>query len=91
MINSITTYILLLCYYQGSTKHETIEEPLDLSNEDIVWLMQVPDHVHGLNMPMFPNLVRLVIGSGLDFLPVWLNNMPNLEHITLSYVSLCVP
>ena len=77
--------------YQGSTKYETTEEPLDLTKEDFVWLMQILDHTRGLNMPMFPNLVRLVIGSGLDFLPVWLNNMPNLEHITLRYVSLCVP
>ena len=80
MINSVISYHAI-----------KIEEPLDLSNEDFVWLMQILDHVRGLNMPMFPNLVRLVIGLGFDFLLVWLNNMPNLEHITLSYVSLCAP
>ncbi|GJR16410.1 hypothetical protein Tco_0799062 [Tanacetum coccineum] len=46
---------------------------------------RVLDHVHRLNMPIFPYLVRLVIGWGFDFLPVWLNNMPNLEHITFFY------
>ncbi|GJV01204.1 integrase, catalytic region, zinc finger, CCHC-type containing protein [Tanacetum coccineum] len=43
------------------------------------------ENVHGLNLPMFPNLVRLVTGWGLNMLPVLLNNMPNLEHITFLY------
>ncbi|GKD07033.1 F-box/RNI-like/FBD-like domains-containing protein, partial [Tanacetum coccineum] len=43
------------------------------------------EEVHGLNLPMFPNLVRLVTGWGLNMLPLLLNNMPNLEHITFLY------
>lgn len=42
--------------------------------------------VDGSNLPMFPNLVKLVIfidcGWHLDLLRVLLNKMPNLEHIT---------
>ncbi|KAI3683758.1 hypothetical protein L1987_84273 [Smallanthus sonchifolius] len=42
----------------------------------------------GLNMPMFPNLVKFVIGieinRGWSILPILFNNMPNLEHITFS-------
>lgn len=53
----------------------TCHASLDLDLED----------VDGLNLPMFPNLVRLVTGWGLNMLPVLLNNMPNLEHITLLY------
>ncbi|GKB77684.1 F-box/RNI-like/FBD-like domains-containing protein [Tanacetum coccineum] len=45
------------------------------------------ENVHGLNLPMFPNLVRLVTGWGLNMLPVLLNNMPNLEHITFLYLD----
>lgn len=48
------------------------------------WDLDLED-VHGLNLPMFPNLVRLVTGWGLNMLPVLLNNMPNLESITFLY------
>lgn len=44
------------------------------------------------NMPLFPNLVKLVIRiysiHGWNHLPVLLNNMPNLVHITFADVSL---
>nr|GEU70506.1 hypothetical protein [Tanacetum cinerariifolium] len=40
------------------------------------------------NLPVFPNLVKLEIGMDCIWHPDWflalLNNMPNLEHITLS-------
>ncbi|PWA53168.1 F-box/RNI-like/FBD-like domains-containing protein [Artemisia annua] len=40
------------------------------------------------NLPVFPNLVKLEIGMDSIWNPSWLlsllNNMPNLEHITLS-------
>ncbi|XP_071719326.1 putative F-box/FBD/LRR-repeat protein At5g52460 [Rutidosis leptorrhynchoides] len=45
-------------------------------------------------MPLFPNLVKLLIGINgpweWDFLMVLLNNMPNLEHITFTHGLLCV-
>lgn len=51
--------------------------------------------VHGLNMPIFPNLVKLVIAFQYSYywnlMSVLLNNMPNLEHITFSEVSLFFP
>ncbi|KAI3826228.1 hypothetical protein L1987_00273 [Smallanthus sonchifolius] len=44
--------------------------------------------LHGLNMPVFPNLVKFVMGiefiRGWSILPILFNNMPNLEHITFS-------
>ncbi|MFS7908606.1 hypothetical protein Hanom_Chr01g00085121 [Helianthus anomalus] len=48
--------------------------------------------VHGLDMPMFPNLVKFVIGlqvfGGWSMMHTIFNKMPNLEHITYSDVSL---
>ncbi|KAI3683757.1 hypothetical protein L1987_84272 [Smallanthus sonchifolius] len=45
-------------------------------------------YVYGLNMPMFPNLVKFVVGIdvvwGWNILPTLLDNMPNLEHITFA-------
>lgn len=50
--------------------------------------------VDDLNVPIFPNLIKLVTGikdngSWNDLLG-YLNNMPKLEHITFLNVSLCV-
>ena len=62
----------------------------------IVWFMQnlTGTRVYNYNLPVFPNLVKLEIGMDSIWNPSWLlsllNNMPNLEHITLSEVSLCV-
>ncbi|XP_071719331.1 F-box/LRR-repeat protein At3g59190-like [Rutidosis leptorrhynchoides] len=45
-------------------------------------------------MPLFPNLVKILIGINgpweWDFLMVLLNHMPNLEHITFTHGLLCV-
>ncbi|KAK1411847.1 hypothetical protein QVD17_32644 [Tagetes erecta] len=45
-------------------------------------------YVYGLNMPVFPNLVKFVVGIdviwGWNILPALLDSMPNLEHITFA-------
>lgn len=61
-----------------------------------VWFMQALNNFFEFDMPLFPNLVKLVIGVGSFYLwtfLVWglLINMPNLEHITFLDVSLCFP
>lgn len=56
-----------------------------------VWFMQALSWGPGLNMPLLPNVVKLVV-CVIDF-EQWdtlLNNMPNIEHITFVDVSLCV-
>ena len=59
----------------------------------IVWFMQNLTGTRVYNLPVFPNLVKLEIGMDSIWYPSWfvslLNNMPILEHITLSEVSLC--
>lgn len=59
-----------------------------------VWFLQALRNVHPrLNLPMFPNLVKLVVDLADDprapseVLLYLLNHMPNLEHITFSNVS----
>lgn len=63
-----------------------------------IWFMQLMQVLHlgnVFNVHMFPNLVKLVIGiyciDNWNFMLVLLMNMPNLEHITFSDVSLPVP
>lgn len=55
-----------------------------------VWFMQALNNFFEFDMPLFPNLVKLVIGHGWSYLGNFLNNMPNLEHITFLDVSLCL-